>query len=214
MKALVDNDVLLKSGVYDLLEVLLTALPEIGEAVGVLGAARYVLSDALMRRRKTLAPDLILARLVTFIEANEILEPTREEQELAAEFESLAQMTGLALDTGESQLCAILIVRHVPLLITGDKRAIIALENLLNSHVSMAALIGRVRCFEQLIKLSLNAHSGPTIWTSICAHRDIDKALSICFSCASGNTDLDSVHMGLESYINALKAEAPQILSV
>jgi len=214
MKTLVDNDVILKSSVYDLLKVLLTAPSEAHEPVGVLGAARYVISDALVKRSKVLAPEPIIARMLAFLDDNEILEPTHEEQELAAEFESLAQMAGLALDTGESQLCAILIVRHVPLLITGDKRAIIALENLLDSHVSMAALIGRVRCFEQLIKFSLNAQSDPRIRTSICAHKDIDKALSICFSCASGNTDMDSAHIALESYINALRVEAPRLLCI
>ena len=53
-----------------------------------------------------------------------LLNPTPQEISLAANLEEAAAKCAVELDTGESQLVAILLQRSGPLLLTGDKRAI------------------------------------------------------------------------------------------
>jgi hypothetical protein len=79
------------------------------------------------------ASGMLIRRLDDFLASVELIEPTVEESTLAAEFESLALAAALPLDAGESQLCAVLVSRNLPLLVTGDKRAITALESLVDS---------------------------------------------------------------------------------
>ena len=56
----------------------------------------------------------------SFVDTAQIIEPTEEEQLMAADFELAAQRAAVALDSGESQLCAVLIARALRLLLTGD----------------------------------------------------------------------------------------------
>ena len=69
---------------------------------------------------------------------------------MAADLEFRAQTTGLDLDVGESQLCAVLVMRMVPMLLTGDKRAISAIEHLFDLEPRIGWIAGRVYCLEQL----------------------------------------------------------------
>src|SRR5260370_37732456 len=98
--------------------------------VGVLGTARFVVASRIKRATRTRDPKSALEDLGQFLVNSIVLDPTDSEQQLAAEFEVAAQSRGLALDTGESQLCAIVLERAIPLLVTGDKRAIEGIERL------------------------------------------------------------------------------------
>ena len=141
-----------------------------------------------------------------------LIEPTEEESTLAAEFESLALAAALPLDAGESQLCAVLVSRNLPLLVTGDKRAITALESLVDSDTRLASVCGKIKCVEQLVLQAISVHGYGAIKQRICANSGVDKSLSICFGCASGTTDEEDTKSGLNSYINALRTEAPRVL--
>jgi hypothetical protein len=132
---------------------------------------------------------------------------------MAGEFELAALRAGVGLDAGESQLCAVLIKRLVPFLLTGDKRAIRAAEQLLDSADRLAGLCGKVRCLEQLV-LDTLPRGGETnsLRERICAETEIDKALTICFGCSSGTVDVD-YFAALQSYIADLRRQATRILS-
>jgi len=132
MNALLDNDILQKGLRYNLVSHLLAANKLLTSDIGVLGSAEFVLRDLTRKLQPESESQVVQRRLEDFLCLAQILEPTKEEMELSAEFELLAQIHHQPFDTGESQLCAVLVSRALPLLITGDKRAITALEILID----------------------------------------------------------------------------------
>lgn len=211
MDVAVDNDVLLKAACYGLA----VRFWAPSEEIGVLGAARFVLADAVSRgsrvRDKVTAGEA-LAELFARAVA---LEPTDDELSAAAELEKLAQRAGLELDAGESQLAVMVAGRTIELLDTGDKRAVRALEALVGVSGTCAQLCGRVRCLEQLLLSALEAaEEFDAIAHAVCVEPDVDKTTSICFSCYSdGGADLTSVRAGLQSYLASLRRDAPRVLA-
>jgi hypothetical protein len=206
----VDNDVVLKAICFRLVD---DFWPEIA-ALGVLGAAPYVLRDAIGRPNvKGVESDLRKA-LDEFFSHAVALEPTSAEIDLAADLELEAQRSRLDLDPGESQLAAIAIERSLRRLVTGDKRAIKALEGLIDPIPRMETLTGRVQCLEQLVLEVLDLDSGhERAQEGICAESNLDKALAISFGCASGgNSTKEEAVEGLMSYIRDLQANAPRLL--
>ena len=212
MKALVDNDILLKGACYRLLATLV-AMKCGTDRVGYLGAARFVLSKKI--RRATLRGDALEAEaeLLSFLAEHEAIETTAEEQALAALLEATAQSVPVNLDTGESQLLAVLVFRSLPSLLTGDKRAIIAIERLLDTTVALAEAAGKVTCLEQLVRLAIMNSDVTVLQTAICKEPAVDRALSICFSCFSPEPHSAAVMEGLDSYILDLRKDAPRALA-
>ena len=199
-----DNDVVLKAASYRLAQRLWT------QSVGVLGAARFVLARAL-ERGGTRDPAAARVALDELLAASEVLEPTDEELATAAELERDAQRAGLALDSGESQLAAMVVTREMELLDTGDKRAITAFAAL--EHEACRALCGRLRCLEQLFVPLLEADDFDSVVAAVCAEPDVDIAITLCFACSSGGASRpDHVRTGLDSYIAALRRAAPDML--
>jgi hypothetical protein len=212
MKTVVDNDILLKGACYGLLPTLIACVPG-GGAVGILGASKFVVPKMILRIRLQGDPAAALACFAAFVEQNEVLEPSTQEQQMAAFLEAAAQEKALNLDAGESQLVAILVTRCLPCMVTGDKRAIASLEDLLDSDARLAAMSGKIRCLEQLIASALVAINSEEMRRAICAEPAVDKTLSICFSCSSATVDFASVVEGLESYIVDIRARAPRVLA-
>jgi hypothetical protein len=212
MTALVDNDILLKGACYRLLATLV-AMKCGTDRVGYLGAARFVLSKKI--RRAKLSGDAVEAEaeLLGFLAEHEAIETTAEEQELAAFFEATAQGLPVNLDTGESQLFAVLVLRTLPSLLTGDKRAIIAIERLLDTTEALAEAAGKVTCLEQLVRLAMMWGDAAVTRAAICREPGVDRALSICFSCLSPELQTASVVEGLDSYILDLRQNAPRALA-
>jgi hypothetical protein len=141
------------------------------------------------------------------------LEPTDSEQELAAELELAAQQRGFALDSGESLLSAITIERPLDALLTGDKRAIVAIEELLNDVLRLPEIRGKLKCLEQAV-LELSGQIGLyPIRAAVCGQPEVDKALTMCFSCLNAIYEEDSVREGLQSYVKNLRAAAPLALA-
>jgi len=210
LTAVVDNDVILKSVCYD------AAVELLGEygsenALGVLGAAAYVVTKRIRKASLVCGAATALTRLQSFLESTEALEPSPAESYLAAELEVLAQAQGAALDSGESQLCALVITRSYERLLTGDKRAVVAIQSLLAISEHLTTLTKKIVCLEQLVLRLAVKQRGELLRSKICAEPNVDKTLSICFSCKSPSFT-DGVE-GLESYISALRADAPDTLS-
>jgi hypothetical protein len=210
MNALLDNDVLLKGACYGLLDQLITSPYR---PAGVLGAALFVVSRRIAKTAFRKNSEIARAGFEAFLLESIVLEPTDDEQTMAADFELAAQRAGVPLDAGESQLCAILVRRVVPVLITGDKRAIRAIELLLDSEPRLCELCGRIRCLEQLVRGALTRDTSSHLRDAICAEPAVDKALAICFSCTNETGTYDSFVEGLDSYIAALTGEAKRVLS-
>lgn len=213
MKALVDNDIILKGACYGLLSELVEVIPASIGTVGVLGAARYVVKAAL--KHMNLVGDATIAqtRLTNFFRNTQVIEPTTEEEQFAAELEYQAQRASLSLDTGESQLSAVLISRRIPLMATGDKRAITALERLLDVNGRVAYLANRLLCLEQLLLRLLQSQGEEILRSTICTEPDVDLAISNSFSCSNPSVPQGDCETGLRSYVRHLRETAPRILA-
>lgn len=206
--AAVDNDVLIKTAAYRLINDMLDA-----ESIGVLGAARYVVTGRLSRMELAGDRTAALKAVLEFIARATVLEPTEEELFVAAEIEATAQRRGLSLDAGESQLAAIIMRRDIPLFATGDKRAIRAFEALMDAVDALAELRGKLRCLEQIMLRYADAADPEPLAQAICAEPQVDKTLSICFRCFSPAPHGPALDRdGLASYINALRKDAPRVL--
>jgi hypothetical protein len=214
MDAIVDNDILFKLACFELFDDLIVNNGEpTGITVGVLGAARYLVPKNIEKNVQAAIATAAKAAFQNFMEIVEVIEPTEDEQVMAADFELSAQRAGVALDSGESQLCAVLIARSLPHLLTGDKRAICALERLLDGDTRLNALVGKVRCLEQLVLLPLSADNYPRFRIAVCREPTVDRTLAICFSCSAKQATLEGIIEGLRSYINDLRSQANRILA-
>lgn len=211
MRAVADNDILLKGACYGLLRMLLSCVPGNG-SVGILGASKFVVPKMIIRNQLQGDPAVARACFAAFVAENEVVEPSPEEQQLAAFLEASAQQNALNLDAGESQLVAILVSRCLPCMVTGDKRAIASVEDLLDSDARLGVMSGKIRCLEQLVAAALATVDRSQMRSAICAEPTVDRALSICFSCSSAAVELASVIEGLASYIADLRARAPRVL--
>ncbi len=214
MTAVIDNDILTKGSCYGLLDELLSPVATASNPFGVLGAARFVVSKKISKKTLRKGIEAAIRNLYDFLSRAVVLEPTQDEQTMAAEFELAAQRAGVGLDAGESQLCAILISRLVPLLLTGDKRAVQAIEQLLDSESRLSALCGKTKCLEQLVLDLLAARiDSDMLRGAICEEIEIDKTLTICFSCKSHDGASRNHAEALQSYITDLRKRAPRVLA-
>lgn len=215
MRALTDNDVLLKGAAYGLLEQLLAPYTDsaVGVGPGVLATAKYVVERRLPRMTLSREATVALAAFRAFLPNCAILEPTDQELRLAADIEAHGQRLGLNLDVGESQLCAIGAMRLVPRLLTGDKRAICSMELLIGTSPAISGLCGKVRCLEQIFADAVQLAELASIRSSVCAEPSVDKALTICFACTSPKATLEDITAGLGSYIEDLRWRTARILS-
>jgi hypothetical protein len=156
--------------------------------------------------------DDALAELALVLERAELLEPTETEIVLAANIEARAAEGSHELDSGESQLAAMVVSRGLPLLQTGDKRAIRGLEAMLDVVSELVRITGRVMCLEQLVHAAVSRGSLDDLRGPICRERAVDTALAMCFACHSPDPSADDVLDGLASYIGNLRDDAPRVL--
>src|SRR5262245_23324092 len=123
VKAVLDNDVLIKGASYRLLEAMSDTIGG-GASVAILAVGKFVALRRLERRGDMNAPVEAASTLHLFLQHAILLEPSADEVQLATAIEEAALAHDVALDSGESQLFAIAITRGIPFVITGDKRAI------------------------------------------------------------------------------------------
>lgn len=208
-----DNDVLQKATAYGLLKNILDTELARHERYGVLGAAKHVVRKKLTKRPPSRGSDAALADFNAIFQNLKEIEPIPDEVEIAACLEYEAQRLNLELDTGESVLCAILITRKLSHILTGDKRAIAAVEALITTENISAEIASKLICLEQVFQWLLREHGVHRIRAVVCSERDVDRAISNCFSCASPEVPLESCAQGLNSYIANLRLKAPTALA-
>lgn len=211
-RVLVDNDVVLKMCCYDAIGDLINCVAGKTRVIHVLGVLRYVLGKAISKGQSIKNRERAADRLEQLLESVALIEPNDDELELAAEFEETAQSCGADFDVGESQLLAVMITRAAILLLTGDKRAIRAMQPIVARSSYEEQVAGRVACLEQTIMEFIRQNGARTLHPRICREPAIDKSLAICFSCASGTFDRNSIVRALGSYIRDLRNAAPNVL--
>lgn len=211
--AALDNDVILKGASYGVLSDLLAALPDGPHAHGVLGAARFMLPKKLMRK-PVARKEAALAELHEALNSFDVLEPDEIELRLAAELQFNAQHASLALDAGEAQLAAMVVTRELRHLLTGDKRAIVALASIpLPAKMDRSRFAHKLVCLEQAVWTLLDYRDAASVRDAICAEREIDTQLRICFSCSAPEVEETSWREGLRSAIEEVRAGCPDLLA-
>lgn len=210
--SLIDNDVLYKGARYGLLSPIITAISRNGD-LGVLAAAKYIIPKLLVKRPPARGSDAAMNDFGSAIEQLQSVEPSDEEVRTAAQLEHDAQLLGLDLDAGESQLCAILLTRNLRTLATGDKRAILAAHALIESGDISDYLSNRFVCLEQLFLALLASTNLDEVRGCVCGEPGTDRAISICFACASPQASEEAIRAGLVSYIGALRRDAHRALA-
>ncbi len=208
----IDNDVLLKAATYDTADQFWAACGL--NSLGVLGAAKYVLPNVIAKRPPQKGVEPVMAALERILAAASVLEPEQEELALAASIESAAQAAAVPLDTGESQLCAIVIRRGLDMLETGDKRAIQGFERLLDFLSEIVPIEERLRCLEQIVLIAISDDEAlHQVAEAVCQEADADKTLAICFGCASRlPVERTLIEHNLRSYIGTLRKTAKRVL--
>ncbi len=213
--AAADNDILYKGAWYGLLQELLGVVPCVPQHTLVLGQARFVVGKRIERQQKKgfAGAAEARARFVELLATLTLVEPTAQEQLFAADLENTAQQLGLPLDAGESLLCAVVVRRELGHFVTGDKRAICALETLSQKRADLKAIAGRLLCLEQLFVRLLSVVDAAAIKKTVCQNAHVDQALANCFSCSSPEVGAERSVEGLTSYISALRDAAPLLLA-
>lgn len=206
----VDNDILLKACLFGLDAEVTEFLCQAGLIAAVLPVARYVVRSRLRRHPSARTADASIRALDSIVSSLAAAEPSSEELRLAASFETDAQSRNLELDSGESQLLAIILNRRLKLLLTGDKRAIRAIEQLVGDQMPT----GSVGCLEQLFGALVRRLGVSTLRARVCAEPQTDQTLAACFACRSPAVDLSAVIDGLRSYIEDLRNSAIRVLVV
>lgn len=206
---LMDNDVVMKSCCYGLVDEVLLCVSKSTWSVHVLGVVRYVLQRAITKRKNIIDKAGAAERLGHLLDRVELIEPDDAELSLAAEFEAAAQTLGVELDGGESQLLAVLIRRSAALLLTGDKRAIRAIEPVVQASGYLQHVERRVACLEQVILAMIGRHGAEAVRRRVCGEAEVDKSLAVCFSCTSDSCNPGAIAEGLASYIRDLRQASP-----
>lgn len=211
--SLMDNDVLHKATSYGLLQDIINDALARDEKYGVLGAAKHVVRKKLKKRPPSRGFDVALEDFNAIFSHLSELEPTSVEIALAACLEYEAQCLNLELDTGESMLCAVQLTRQLNHILTGDKRAIAAIEELISTKKISGEIASKLICLEQVFQWLLLSHGADYIRAAVCSERDVDRAISNCFSCSSPEISAESSAHGLKSYIISLRQTAPTALA-
>ncbi|MDP2359028.1 MAG: hypothetical protein Q8M31_23625 [Beijerinckiaceae bacterium] len=207
LDALIDNDVILKVCCYGIHGSLVAVMQEAKVEPAVLPLARYVVSGRIKRNLPPAKRECALSSLDRVLAVVGSVEADQAEIYLAASFEATAQLQNLELDGGESLLLAILIRRGLKFLLTGDKRAIRAIE-----QISADVPDASIACFEQFMKTVLLRIGASALRELVCATPSVDLAMTSCFGCRSPVIDLDSPAEGLRSYVSDLRKEAARVL--
>lgn len=209
----VDTDVVLKIAAYRMASEFVDAIAGKGPP-SILGLTHIIAGKQLMRRRKRLHDvERAVAELDALLGICGRLEPADDEIRIAAEFAAMAQDRGLPLDPGEAQLAAIAANRALPLMVTGDKRAISALSQLMEGTPIREAFVGRLACFEQIMSAIAGIIGEVAVRELVCSEPEIDGAMSLACSCDRAVWDPAQLREACSSFIGAVRAEVGDLLA-
>ncbi|MFA7587865.1 MAG: hypothetical protein WCY11_17005 [Novosphingobium sp.] len=209
----VDTDVLLKVAAYRMANEFVDSIAGKGPP-SILGLTHIIAGKQLMRRRKQLRDvGRAVSELDTLLGICERLEPEDEEIRIAAEFAGMAQDRGLPLDPGEAQLAAIVASRALPLMVTGDKRAISALCQLVEDTPIREVFVGKLACFEQIISAVAGLIGEVAVRERICSEPEMDGAMRLACSCDRAVWDPVQLSEACSSFVGAVRTEVGDLLA-
>ncbi|MBX3648872.1 MAG: hypothetical protein KF853_13535 [Rhodocyclaceae bacterium] len=197
MTLFIDNDALLKLASYDLLDTALTMFNIRPEDIHVLATARYALLPAKDRLRHCKIEECA-SRLESFLAKATKLTPDGLNVGM---LDALTSKPGI--DPGEALMLGTAASAPDSHIITGDKRALEALQAGKGLDDVCEALAGRVLSLE-LLFLFLVEGDFAQVQAHVRSRPGVDKALTYAFG-VSTPANLDSVRAALDSYVGHLR---------
>ena len=203
MIGFLDNDIVLKLCIFDLLEESIVTLNLRSSDIRVLKTAEFVFK----RSRSVLnsCPETSRERAIAFVKNCPMVS-----EENSDEFELLQTIDGI--DIGEARLLAATQGVAAFVLLTGDKHCMASLGAAPELESIRQRLQGRVICLEQVVLLLIKRLGFEIVKARVLPTIGYDKSLQSCFG--SGKFAIEAnVVASLEGYIEALRQLAPGILA-
>jgi len=201
-RTLLDNDVVVKLGQYDLLGELLV-LTNGPEPIRILPTLRFRFRlDSPERAMKLIRDQAAVQRIREFVGMVSQLEDEPSPDHLAI----LADTP--QIDPGEAVLFAAAAADQESLTFTGDKRAITALVTTARAQSVAECLRGRIKCLEQIAAEMLLCVDAGNVIAKI-RGKDWDTTLRICCSSGSAKETISA----LNSYYTHLNNECQSLLA-
>lgn len=197
---LLDSDAAKKICQYNLLHELAAALECALENFAVLPQLKFQL--------KLAKDDKALLKLGTeeaVALARQLVEKASEVEVVAESANPLLQLNRPDIDSGEATLFAALHSHEDAELISGDKRAYVALSKIEGMPV-VEALWVRLICFEEALYLILHSADFQQVSDRVRARPEVDTAVSLSFGRRHANP-LDMVIDALQSYMRSLLSD-------
>ena len=199
---LLDNDIVLKISMYDLVDEFLSVC-SIPKATFVLPTLKYVFhlhSDDMARKR--VGGDGPLKSIRAFLTEVEELH-NKPSIKMLNLFQEVDQ-----IDPGEAVLFAMAVTWDRSITITGDKRALVAISSLSNEIDSIKKLSGRLKCLEQIIAEMMIAGLNQKVQEKVHGKK-WDTALRICFNSGHNSNTIEC----LKSYYTDINARCHNMLA-
>lgn len=197
MVLLIDNDALLKLASYDLLDTALVMFDIRSEDIHVLATAKYALLPAKERLRRCKTEECA-DRMESFLSKATNLSADDAD---ASTLDALVERPGI--DAGEAIIVAVAVAKPDAFIITGDKRALDAMQIGQGLDSVRDVLAGRVLSLELLFSFMVEGDFAQ-VQARVRSQPGVDKALTNAFG-VSAPASLESVRVALDSYVAHLR---------
>lgn len=211
-KVFLDTDILFKLTRFGLLNHLSMHPIHPDSEFSILGAAKFMLQKKLQKKPPQRGIQQVTIEVSEAMQWLTSAEPNETEIEIAAAIEAHAQKHGLAIDSGESLICAMIVNNACNYAMTGDKRALVGIGQILQEP-AYKELKERFICLEQIFLCWLAKLDTIELRKAVCAEKDADKSIAICFSCSSPEVQPENFIEGLTSNINSLRNDSGKALT-
>lgn len=199
-----DNDVILKLFACNLFWEAVASLKLSPADLWVLESAKFVFRNN--RRANKKYPQPILDSAISIVEkCTQIKQESSFDEELQA-----LEIDGI--DTGERLLIAATQKAENFYLATGDKRCLIALASAPSLLEIRKRLSGRVVCFEQILKKSIDHKEFDEVLAKVLLAREYDGSLKAIFGSGWQATQ-ENVLQALNGYIEDLRSQTDDLLA-
>lgn len=165
-------------------------------SIGHLGSLRFVVGKRLNSMGLLAASE----QLDRFLQATTEIGLSESELGLAASMQEFSCDSGLELDAGESILFSVGILRHLPRVVTGDKRAICSCTAIADEFPDIELLKGHLVSLEQILGTLIKIHGQNEIQSRVCSDASADKAARVCFACSETTFSEGDAIKALSSY--------------
>jgi len=210
-KALIDADILIKLSALDLVADCLKSLGLTLDDCATMQSMRFSagLNNLQVRERKAgkgAPAQRLLKTLQAITGINSLTQP---ETELSAELVSHSLRLGLAVDAGEAIVISVCILRGIPYVTTGDKKAIRSLPQLEAVVKDVAAIKGRVVPLEYLLLQVIAACGYKQVLPKLLAGQHCDTGLKNALTAAAAGANQGVFINRISSKLQSLHGEAP-----